>query len=262
MRPLASSASLLALFAVVGAPAVARADRTRGSDSGSGGGRLGAVTSGISRAASSNSSSGGSHSSSGSGDSGTVFYSDASDVETGVPGPGGGGGAGGAGGPDTGRLTVYGAVQQVVESGGAWTIEGQLTMRRLRFGIAYSRYHEETDAGSSALSLPSVTAGLRLDDGSGPTSAFFDAGYVGLNSEDPQMTSTVLPGAVLGVHLEHRITRRVTAIGDAQVMLFDDGIRANQMRAGLRLAWIQASVRVLDFNVGPALWGPEIGLAF
>jgi hypothetical protein len=34
------------------------------------------------------------------------------------------------------------------------------------------------------------------------------------------------------------------------------------LRAGFRYGYVQASFSVLDFNVGPALYGPELGVRF
>jgi hypothetical protein len=39
-------------------------------------------------------------------------------------------------------------------------------------------------------------------------------------------------------------------------------VRAASVRAGVRYRHVQASFSVLDFNVGPALFGPELGIGF
>jgi hypothetical protein len=45
-------------------------------------------------------------------------------------------------------------------------------------------------------------------------------------------------------------------------MAFEDDVRAGAIRAGIRIGHVQATLRYFDFNVGPALYGPEVGIRF
>jgi hypothetical protein len=41
-----------------------------------------------------------------------------------------------------------------------------------------------------------------------------------------------------------------------------DGVRGVAGRVGVRFHHVEAAFRVLDLNVGPALYGPEVGVGF
>jgi len=83
----------------------------------------------------------------------------------------------------------------------------------------------------AALTLGTLYLGWRIDDG-GPTRAYLELGAVGAEtSRDPVMDSSV--GGLLGA-----------------------------IRAGIRIGHVQATLRYLDFNVGPARYGPEVGIRF
>jgi hypothetical protein len=109
--------------------------------------------------------------------------------------------------------------------------------------------------------MPSLALGVRIDD-SPTTRVYLEAGVMGaLTRNDPTMDSSIT-GALGGVHAEHSLSRHATLIGSAKVMAFQHDVRAASLRAGVRYRHVQASFSVLDFNVGPALYGPEIGVGF
>jgi hypothetical protein len=56
---------------------------------------------------------------------------------------------------------------------------------------------------------------------------------------------------------------RVDRIGvDAEGMFFSHDVRAFGGRVGVRFEHVELAFRALDFNVGPALFGPELGVGF
>lgn len=164
--------------------------------------------------------------------------------------------------PTVVKLDFFAGAQKVYDSDGSLSIELALNEGRFRLGGSITRYYERQQ-GAEALTftLPAIYIGARIDDG-GPTRAYLELGAVGAKTQhDPVMDSSI--GGVLGgVRVEHRVSRRFSALGDAQVMLFEQDVRAAAMRAGIRVGHFQASVRYLDFNVGPALFGPEVGIRF
>jgi hypothetical protein len=150
----------------------------------------------------------------------------------------------------------------VYESDGSFSAEIGFNEGRFRLGGAISRYYERQQ-GQDALTftVPSLYIGFRIDDG-GPTRVHIEAGVTGATTNnDPVMDSSVT-GFLGGLRVEHPVSRRVAVVGDAQGMIFDKDVKAMAARAGLRFGHFQATVRYLDLNVGPALFGPEVGLRF
>jgi hypothetical protein len=165
--------------------------------------------------------------------------------------------------PDDGaHLEGYFGAQKVFESDGAISGELAVVDRRLRLAGTLTRYYERQSSGNTlTMTMPTLALGIRIDD-SRTTRVYLEAGAAGaLTRHDPVMDSSIT-GFVGGVHAEHSITQRTSLIGDARIMAFQDDVRAAALRAGVRYGLVQASFSVLDFNVGPALYGPEVGVRF
>jgi len=160
------------------------------------------------------------------------------------------------------KVEVYLAAQKVVDSDGSWTAEVGIRDGLFRLGGSITRYYErQADDSQLTLTIPTLIGGVRVDDG-GPTRVYLELGAAGAKTRnDPVMDSSVA-GAIGGVRVEHQLTRGTSVTTEIHEMLFEDGLRAHSVRIGLRSGIVQASFRVLDFNVGPALYGPEIGLKF
>ena len=54
----------------------------------------------------------------------------------------------------------------------------------------------------------------------------------------------------------------LSVAGAVEAAYLQDGVRGVAGRVGVRFHHIEAAFRVLDLNVGPALYGPEIGVGF
>ncbi len=164
------------------------------------------------------------------------------------------------GGPAT--VEVYLGAQKVYESDGSWTAELGIRDGIFRLGGSITRYYErQPDDSTLTLSVPTLIGGVRVDDG-GRTRVYLELGAAGAKTHnDPIMDSSVA-GGVGGVRVEHKLSRNTLLTTEIHEMIFEDDIRAHSVRVGLRSGVIQASFRMLDFNVGPALYGPEIGLKF
>jgi hypothetical protein len=162
----------------------------------------------------------------------------------------------------TAHLTGYVGAQKVFESDGAIAVELAIADRRLRLGGALTRFFERQPNGDTlTLTMPSLALGVRLNNDDS-TRVYLEGGVVSaMTKNDPMMESSIT-GAIGGVVAEHSLSKDSTLVGAARVMRFPDDIRAASIRAGVRFHHVQASFSILDFNVGPALYGPELGVGF
>jgi len=78
---------------------------------------------------------------------------------------------------------------------------------------------------------------------------------------DPAGDSSLV-APTLGARVVHPLSPRLALLGDAEGMFFSHDVRAFAGRVGVRLEHVEVAFRVLDFNVGPALFGPELGVGF
>lgn len=163
---------------------------------------------------------------------------------------------------DRAHVEGYLGAQKVFESDGAVGLELAVVDRRLRLAGTLTRYYERQPSGSTlTMTMPTLALGVRIDD-SRTTRVFLEAGAAGaMTRHDPVMDSSIT-GFLGGVHVDHSITKRTSLIGDARFIAFQDDVRASSLRAGIRYGFVQAAFSVLDFNVGPALYGPELGVRF
>lgn len=164
----------------------------------------------------------------------------------------------------TPNIDGFVGVQKVVESNSAISASLSIDDRLFRLALGVSRYQEQQMDGSQlTLTLPSLNVGLRVD-GGGPTRVFLEGGVAQVKTKNEPMGDSSITGATIGVHLEHRFHAkgRRALVGDAHMMYFESNVKAYAARVGVRIGFLEAAVRVLDFNVGPALYGPEVGLRF
>jgi hypothetical protein len=258
-------------FVLATSPAIA-GSRT-GGGGGDGGGRLGKVSSGIDRATNHPSpprpsSGGGGSSSPSSGDSrpssSTVYVDD-----DGTTYPSYTGGSYTENRPPAlwikPRILVeadmFAGAQKVHESNGSLSVEASLVVQRaFRINAAVSHYFEEQmEDGRITMTVPSLTAGLKL--GEMPKSKLWlEGGVVHVRTNDPAGSAAVT-GSQLGVRIEHELNPNTSVIANGGAMLFSD-MQAATGRLAVRFHHVEAGFRYLDFSVGPALFGPEIGFGF
>lgn len=255
--------SILALLLVV--PSFAHAgSRGGGGGSGGGGGRLGQVTGGIGSATQGGQSSGSSGSRDGRvyegdlytqeerGEEIVTLAADGTVVRKLRPPKRNGGVA---------RIDVFLGAQKVFESDGSFTAGLAVEDRWFRLAGSVTRYHEGHMGPALTMTMPSLTAGIRIDDHRGPTRAFLEGGVVVAKTQHDPMVDSSITGPIAGVHVEHSVGPG-SVIGDAHAMWFEAGVQAYAGRIGVRIRHVELALRVLDFNVGPALYGPEVGLRF
>lgn len=160
------------------------------------------------------------------------------------------------------RVEAYIGAQKVHDSDGAFTAELAFVDRRIRIGGTYSRYYEaQPGRDALTLSVPTLTLGARVA-GDGASKVYVVAGLAGASTANDKTMDSSFVGVVGGVRVETPLASSLDLVGEAQLMQFGDGVRATAARAGLKVGPLQASLRVLDFNVGPPLWGPELGVGF
>ncbi len=261
---------LLGLLAIPALVSSAAADRTGGGRGG--GGALSSVSAGLGRAT------GGSSQPSRSGNEDHRFRESAEELacydrerrpvrcELNIAGGGNIGVAarGGAAArlPSRARLEGYVGAQKVLDSDGAFSAEVAVTDWRLRVIAGVSQYFETLPGGDRlTMTTPSLLLGVRIDD-LGTTRVILEGGVVHVSTQDDPMEDSSFTGAIAGLTVEHPLSTQLSLVGNVHNLWFDDDVRARAARIGIRYGRVQASVRVLDFNVGPALWGPEVGVRF
>lgn len=159
------------------------------------------------------------------------------------------------------RVDLFVGIQKVIESDRSYAASIAFADKWFRLSGSISEYREQqTDGTKTALTLPTLMIGARVTD-RGPTRAYLEGGVAIARTKEDGMTGSSLTGPIVGIHLEHALGVP-TLVGDVQAMAFEAGVKAYTGRIGLRAGHFEVAFRVLDFNVGPALYGPEVGLQF
>jgi hypothetical protein len=157
-------------------------------------------------------------------------------------------------------LDLYVGMQKL--SGGGDAYAGELCLRTGRFRL----FGEVTRFEGVRMNEPFPTVshlsfGLRLDDG-GPTHVLIEAGIAHASIGAGPVVDADPIGVIGGVRVERVLAHRISAFADVASLRFVDDVHATSFRAGVRLGPIQAAFRAIDFNIGPALYGPELGVRF
>ncbi len=155
-------------------------------------------------------------------------------------------------------------LQKVVESDTSFSVTGAISDDWFRLAAYGTRYWEERMDGNGKLTMTmgGGTLGLPIQQGGG-SRMFLEGGVAVLstaNNMNPDDDASIT-GAKVGLHVEQRLLG-TKIIGDVHALLFEADIKAWEARLALRFNHFEAAFRVLDFNVGPALYGPELGVAF
>jgi hypothetical protein len=160
------------------------------------------------------------------------------------------------------KIEAYVGAQKVYESEGSWTVELGIRDGLFRLGGSITRYYErQPDDSQLTMTMPSLLGGFRIDD-RGPTKVYLELGAVNARTSGDVMGNSSITGGVGGVRIEHRLGKSTQLLGELHEMVFEDDVRAHSARVGVKFGMLQASFRALDFNVGPPLYGPELGLRF
>lgn len=161
--------------------------------------------------------------------------------------------------------TFYFGVQSVQGSNGA--IAGSLKLRLGELGVGVSNTsYVETAEGADPTEMQSSST-TRMDmlaftlDGrilsTADTSVWLEGGIGSSRSTDFR----ALAGPLLGAAMEHKLVADVGIGVGARHFVLEQDVKATEVRLGFTASLLSLSYRVLQFNVGPALHGPEAGLA-
>lgn len=133
---------------------------------------------------------------------------------------------------------------------------------RIRLNAEVTQYYEDrTQGGRLTMTMPSLTAVLRLGPG-GPTQVWLEAGATMARIKGDPAGDSSLVAPTIGARLVRRLSSRTALLATAEGMFFSNNIRAFSGRVAFRFDHVEAAFRVLDWNVGPALFGPELGVGF
>jgi hypothetical protein len=161
-------------------------------------------------------------------------------------------------------VTLYFGLQSVEDSDGSASV--MLRTGYDDYGIALS----DTSFFERVPQLDGRTGTLRLDvwaitgayravrkSAGDSTSLWLHAGLGGASSN----TDAQAIGLVLGAEILHNLSGALGLEASARLYILQDDVRARELRAGFAASVLRVSYRSIDFNVGPPLRGPEIGLA-
>jgi hypothetical protein len=156
----------------------------------------------------------------------------------------------------------YAAAQKVFESTGSVSLALSVVDQHLRFNVGVTQYYEDRmDGGRLTMMMPSLSAGVRLDTG-GPTQLWLEGGATAARIKGDPAGDSTLVAPMLGARVVRPLSPRFALLGDVEGMFFSHDVRAFAGRVGLRFEHVELAFRALDFNVGPALFGPELGVGF
>lgn len=169
---------------------------------------------------------------------------------------------GGVASADPGAIvTGFAGAQKVVGSDGSLSLALAVVDRRVRLDASITQYYETEMSGARVTMLaPELGLGVNLA-GAGPTRLWLETGVMYLKTGDPAGDASE-SGPTIGARIEHRVSPDLAVAGVVEGAYLQDGVRGLAGRVGVRFHHVEAAVRVLDLNVGPALYGPEIGVGF
>jgi hypothetical protein len=154
---------------------------------------------------------------------------------------------------------AYVGLQSVAGSTGSFTLEVRATHGDFGLGLRGTTFFEspaDPMLPAPRLDLGTLGAHFRaLRDGG--SALWLEVALAGLSTFD----NLTLFGAMGGGRLSHDAGAEVGVEAQAHVLVFEDGVRALEVVGSLRLSVLRLSYRLVDFNVGPPLHGPEAGLA-
>lgn len=159
-------------------------------------------------------------------------------------------------------IHLYLGMMSVYESDGA--MRGTIRASSGNYGVALdgTRFYEEqrtpmavTTVHLDVWSIRGTYRAVRTGDNH-RTAVWLHAGLAGQSSDGLHLL-----GVAVGADVAHNINHALGVEAGARVFAMQDDIRAVEVRAGVAASILRVSYRVLKFNVGPALRGPEVGVA-
>jgi hypothetical protein len=162
--------------------------------------------------------------------------------------------------PGPGRLDLYLGAHSVVGSDGAMLGEVRASKDWLGLAVSGIRYVEHVEDGKRednvSLYLTAFTLSGRLLQHES-TEMWLDGGLAVSGSSEYES----IVGSAWSLRGEHGLNPDLALRGQARYYVLEHGVSAMEAWGGVRAWFLQAGYRVLKFNVGPALHGPEAGVA-
>lgn len=162
---------------------------------------------------------------------------------------------------DDTETRIYAGIHSVRDSNGAGAIEARVSHDGFGVEISDIRYYEEIirndrmdhvtlDVWNLGFAYRAAVLGAREQ-----TALWLRGGLAGGSSTD-----LFVMGASGGAELAHNLSDSMGVSTSARYYVLQDDIRALELKAAVALSVFRAGYRLLDFNVGPPLRGPELGI--
>jgi hypothetical protein len=151
----------------------------------------------------------------------------------------------------------YAGAQSVQDSDGSYSLELRVMYDDFGIGVRNTSFFEREMDGYVHLDLRAVTGFYRAYR-SGRTAVFLGAGLGNFTT----VGGVGQTGLSVGLRAAHGLGGALAVDAEGNSFWFRDDIRANEARVGFQASVLRFSYRIIDFNVGPPLRGPEVGLAF
>lgn len=161
------------------------------------------------------------------------------------------------------RFDLYAGAHSVVGSQGALVGEVRVSKAWLGMSASGTSYFERVEDVDKRpdqtvrLDLMALAVNGRIA-ASGPSEMWLDVGLAATTSSE---YDAVL-GAMAGLRFEHQLGRDLGVAAQGRMYRMESDVSAVEGWAGVRAWFVRAGYRALRFNVGPALHGPEAGVAF
>jgi hypothetical protein len=163
--------------------------------------------------------------------------------------------------PPPASVTGFAGAEKVVGSDGSVSLALSVVDRNLRLNGSFTQYYENEMSGARiTMRAPEASLGVHLG-GDGATRVWLEGGVLYLMTHDPAGDASVA-GPTVGTRIEHQMSPDLSFAGVVEGAYLADGVRGVAGRVGVRFHHVEAAFRVLDLNVGPALYGPELGVGF
>ena len=158
-------------------------------------------------------------------------------------------------------VTGFAGAQKVIGSDGSFSLALAVVDQRFRLDGSLTQYYENEMSGARVTMMaPEITAGVHLG-ADAPTRVWLQTGVMYLSTSDPAGSASNA-GPTIGARIEHRASPDLTFAGTVEAAYLQDGVHGVAGRVGVRFHHVEAAFRVLDLDVGPALYGPELGVGF